>query len=116
MYAFFCSDLGRRLISGAECLREFKFSILDDACAYADGLEDEIVLLQGVVDCAILDDDGITVLDFKTDYVTADTVCDVTKKYTLQVKTYCDALSRIFELPVKDAYIYYFSMDQFDRV
>ena len=72
--AFFATDIGQKLRSGTSCLREFKFSILDDGNHYGDGLEDEQVLLQGVVDCALLEADGITVLDFKTDFVTEDTV------------------------------------------
>ena len=31
--------------------------------------EDGKILMQGVVDCAIIEDDGVTVLDFKSDYV-----------------------------------------------
>ncbi len=110
--AFFQTELGRKLQQGAQCLREFKFSILDDGSHYGEGLQGEQVLLQGVVDCALLEADGITILDFKTDYVTEDTIDAMTQRYRLQVSTYADALSRIYEMPVKASYLYFFHIDR----
>ena len=114
--AFFASPLGARLRDGTEYLREFKFSILDDGCNYRADLEGEQVLLQGVVDCALLEDDGITVLDFKTDYVTEDTINDVAAGYRVQVETYADALRRIYRRPVKAAYLYFFRLNRFVKM
>ena len=110
--AFFQTDLGQRLVHGAKCLREFKFSILDDGVHYGEGLNDEQVLLQGVVDCAILEDDGITILDFKTDRVTEKTLPDVAARYAPQVLIYGEALSRIYELPIKGEYLYFFRLNR----
>ncbi len=113
---FFESEPGRKLRSGTPFLREFKFSVLDDGSRYGEGLEGEQVLLQGVVDCALLEEDGITVIDFKTDYVTEDTIGDVTERYRPQVEVYGDALSRIFEKPVIGKYLYYFHMNRLAAV
>ena len=110
--AFFETDIGRKLSGGAACLREFKFSILDEGSHYARDLEGEKVLLQGVVDCALLEEDGITILDFKTDRVTEDSVEKVVNRYRLQVQTYAEALTRIYELPVKASYLYLFRLDR----
>ena len=88
-------------------LREFKFSILVDAEKFCPSLTEDRVLLQGVVDCAILEDDGITVIDFKTDSVTDETVMTTAEGYRLQVMAYGDALSRIYELPVKRSVLYF---------
>lgn len=110
---FFQTEMGRMLCGGAPCLREFKFSILDDGSNYGEGLEGEQVLLQGVVDCALLEPDGITIIDFKTDRVTAETVDVTANRYSLQVYTYADALSRIYEMPVKRKMLYFFSLDTF---
>lgn len=111
--AFFETPVGKRLTGGAPCLREFKFSILDDAARYGEGLEGEQVLLQGVVDCALLEEDGITVLDFKTDYVTEDTAADAVARYRIQVQTYADALTRIYRKPVKECMLYFFRLGAF---
>ena len=114
--AFFDTDIGRRLRSGSEYLREFKFSILDGGANYGEGLEGEQVLLQGVVDCALLEEDGITVVDFKTDFVTEQTLPGLTAHYAPQVQTYAHALSRIFQRPVKRACLYFFKLDRFEEV
>ena len=113
---FFDSEIGKKLASGCDCLREFKFSILDDGIHYGEGLEGEQVLLQGVVDCALLEDDGITVLDFKTDYVTEETIGDLTEHYRLQIGTYADALRRIYEMPVKESLLYFFHLNRFVKL
>ena len=110
--AFFRTELGQRLVNGAQCLREFKFSVLDDASHYGADLEGEKVLLQGVVDCAILEDDGITVIDFKTDRVTENTLPDVAARYAPQVSIYGEALSRIYERPIKGEYLYFFRLNR----
>ena len=114
--AFFDTEIGRKLRAGCPCLREFKFSILDDGSHYGDGLEGEQVLLQGVVDCALLEKDGIVVLDFKTDHVTESTVAAAAERYRLQVQTYAEALSRIYEMPVKAKYLYFFQLGRFVEV
>lgn len=113
---FFATDVGKKLRTGTPYLREFKFSILDDGSHYAEGLEGEQVLLQGVVDCALLEADGLTVVDFKTDYVTEETLPAVTERYRLQVHTYGEALRRIYEMPIKAQYLYFFRLDRFIEI
>ena len=113
---FFHSELGKKLSSGVRHLREFKFSILDDGIHYDPALEGERVLLQGVVDCALLEDDGITVIDFKTDYVTEETLLETVNRYRVQIQTYAEALEKIYEMPVKKNYLYFFRLDRFVSV
>ena len=110
---FFVTPLGIQLRTGKNVLREFKFSILDDGSAYGTGLEGEKILLQGVVDCALMEEDGITVVDFKTDRVTDETILDAAERYRPQVEAYADALSRIFEKKVKRSCLYFFHLDRF---
>ncbi len=109
---FFSTELGKQLRTG-EVLREFKFSILVDAARYGDGLAGEQILLQGVVDCALLEPDGITLVDFKTDYVTEETLEEITQRYQPQVEAYAHALNRIYGKPIKAAYLYFFHLDRF---
>ena len=114
--AFFDTEIGWKLRSGVPYLREFKFSILDDGGRYGEGLEGEQVLLQGVVDCALIETDGITIIDFKTDFVTEETMADLVDRYRMQVQTYADALSRIYQKPVKASYLYFFRLNRFVSV
>ena len=109
---FFATEIGRKLAAGADCLREFKFSILDDGRHYGEGLEGEQVLLQGVVDCALLEEKGITIVDFKTDAVTEQTLPTAVQRYRSQVQTYAEALSRIYEQPIIGKYLYFFHRGQ----
>ena len=110
---FFATDVGKKLRSGENVLREFKFSILDDAVEYGTGLEGEKILLQGVVDCALMEPDGIVVVDFKTDRVTERTLDTVIERYKPQVQTYADALSRIYDTKVKATLLYFFHLERF---
>lgn len=114
--AFFMTPIGKKLRSGADCIREFKFSILDDGAHYGTGLDGEQVLLQGVVDCALLEEDGIIVLDFKSDYVTEQTLPQLTERYRAQVQTYAHALERIYRKKVKNAFLYFFRLNRFVEI
>ena len=110
---FFSTDLGRKLMCSSDVLREFKFSILDHGEKYIPELTDESVLLQGVIDCALIEEDGITVLDFKTDRVTPQTLPALTERYRPQVAAYADALRRIYKKDIKNTFLYFFELGQF---
>lgn len=111
--AFFDSEIGKRIQSGRDVHREFKFSILQRG---ADTLSKEEVLLQGVVDCFYEDDGQITVIDFKTDHVTEDNLDLTAESYALQVKTYGNAVERIFGMPVTHKYLYFFRLNRFVEI
>ncbi len=113
---FFQTPLGKKLQSEKQVLREFKFSLLDDASKYYPETAGEQILLQGVVDCAIIEEDGITVIDFKTDYVTDDTLAEIAAKYKPQVRTYASAMERVYQKPVKASTLYFFALDRFVEV
>lgn len=110
--SFFRSPLGVKVRESQNVLREYKFSLLMDSGAFYPGTEGEKVLFQGVVDCAILEPDGITVIDFKTDRVTEKTLMDVSERYRLQVEAYALALERIFQMPVRAKYLYFFHISK----
>jgi ATP-dependent helicase/nuclease subunit A len=109
---FFATDIGCRLRQSENVLREFKFSILDAGENFDPALEGEKILLQGVVDCALVESDGITVVDFKTDKVTEDTLPERTDHYRPQVLAYADALRRIYKLPIKQAVLHFFHLNR----
>jgi ATP-dependent helicase/nuclease subunit A len=112
---FFNTDVGLKA-ANATILREFKFTVLQDASEYFDDITEDNVLLQGVVDLAILEDDGITVVDFKTDRVTGDTIQVVAENYFPQVRAYCKALEQIYDKPVKKSLLYFFRTGEFIQV
>ncbi len=91
--------------------REYRFSLLVSAGDYYDHMapEDQ-VLLQGVVDLFAVQDGAITVVDFKTDYVTAETLGEKTESYRPQLMAYSHALEQIMGLPVKRRVLYFFRL------
>ena len=112
IYRFFQTDVGKKLQTGIQCIREFKFSVLDDAGRYAPDAVGESILLQGVVDCALVEDDGITIVDFKTDHVNPDSLDASVRGYSPQVQAYAYALEKIYKKPVKKVFLYYFRLGQ----
>ncbi len=113
---FFATELGQKLQRSPHVLREFKFSILDGGENFDPALQGESILLQGVVDCALLEDDGITLIDFKTDKITDSTLEERAAHYRPQVLAYADAMTRIYQKPVKQALLYFFHLGRFAAV
>ena len=109
--AFFCSQWGRWLLLQKEVRREFKFSLLVDAGAFDPAAAGERSMLQGVVDCFVLEEDGITILDFKTDRV-GDRLDQLVCYYKPQLEAYSNALTRIYGKPVKRRILYFFSASE----
>lgn len=112
IFNFFQTELGKKLCSSTQILREFKFSILVNADTYYSGIHNDQILLQGVVDCALIEDCGITIIDFKSDFITENNLQEKIHQYSEQIKTYANALSRIYQKPIIAAYLYFFSSGQ----
>ena len=66
------------------------------------------MLLQGVVDLFAVENDGVTVVDFKTDHVSGNLQEERALAYRSQLQAYSAALERILELPVKRRILYFF--------
>lgn len=107
--AFFQTELGKQLQDRRRVLREFKFSILEDGQVWDRALDGESILLQGVVDCCLMEDNGMTILDFKTDRIQPGGEHQAAARYAPQVQAYGRAMQRIFKLPVKKLYLYFFA-------
>ena len=101
------SPLCRRILSAQELRREFRFTVLDDASDYFDVPPGERLLLQGVVDCFIVEDGGITVIDYKTDRVSPEEAAGRARAYAPQLDAYARALERIRGLPVREKIVYF---------
>lgn len=106
----FHAELGRRILSADHLIREFKFSILEDATAYYSDVEGESVLLQGVVDVAFEENGQWYVVDFKTDRVSEASLLQRAETYRGQMETYRRALERIFSKPVHGMYLYFLAL------
>ena len=112
---FFASPLMREMMRAKELRREFKFSVLVPACDYypeAAEHPEEKVLLQGVVDCLFETEDGITVVDFKTDRVSRSGAAERAEKYRGQLEAYARAVRLVFEKPVIRCVLFFLQIGQ----
>ena len=104
----FASDLGKRMRSCPQVLREFKFSLLCDAAEIYGAAAGEQLLLQGVVDCCLDEPDGLVIIDYKTDRVrTAQEIQERGKRYRGQILSYARAMERIHGKKVKQCLLYF---------
>lgn len=113
---FFRSELFQRIQRAKKVVREFKFTLLEDASHFDSALEGEQILLQGVTDCCIIEEDGLTVLDFKSDSILPGQEPCRGEYYRGQLDAYSRALCRIFSMPVKERILYFFATDSAYRL
>lgn len=115
--AFFETEIGTRLTKAAKIHREVPFSLaLSAKEAYADWTneENENVLVQGVMDCIVEDENGVVLLDYKTDtiegkYQSLEAAKPILEeRYRLQIELYSKALEMIWKKPIKEKYLYFF--------
>lgn len=71
---------------------------------------DEMILVQGIIDVYFEEEDGLVLLDYKTDKVRK--AADLVEKYHAQLDYYAKALYRLLEKPVKEKWIYSFTLKE----
>ncbi|NFN86216.1 helicase-exonuclease AddAB subunit AddA [Clostridium sporogenes] len=116
----FCkSELGQRMINSNNINREMPFSIEIPVLEIYKDLDKEIykdekLIIQGIIDCCFEEEDGLVLLDYKTDYV--NDIEDIKNRYKIQIQYYEEALNRITGKTVKDKYLYLFSIDNYIKI
>ncbi len=113
---FMQSGLGRRMVGAQRLYREIPFT-MEVSCREAFGSaagcghEDEMIILQGVIDCYFEEGNGIILVDYKTDFVPMGGAEQLKEKYRAQIEYYARALKQITGKEVAGKYIYSFWMD-----
>lgn len=98
------TDLGRRCREAGDGLkREFELVFAAPADGAAD--PDDQIMIRGRIDAMLIEDDGLVLIDYKTDRVTNDTVAARVEFYRAQIDTYRDNLARLTGRAVKEAYL-----------
>ena len=108
---FFESDLYRRMRRSALVLREKKFTVelpVADLYPEMEAFPAEKVMIQGIADCAFLEDGALVVVDYKTDRL--DTDAQFTEKYAGQVRLYKTALALCTDYAVRETVLYSFHL------
>ncbi len=70
----------------------------------------ELILVQGIIDVFFQEDDGIVLLDYKTDRVDAEE--DLVIRYEKQLQLYKSAIEKAYNTPVKEMILYSFALDK----
>ena len=114
------SKLFSEMKNAAKLYREFRFNVMLPASLFTQNeekkqaLRDRKILLQGVIDCIIIDTDGnIHLIDYKTDRLTKAELADkslaqrsLSEKHSLQLYYYSLAIEKIFSKPPVSRRVY----------
>ena len=108
--SFFNSELYKKMAASNNIYREIKVSSFVKANQVYDIDSDENILVQGIADCVFEEDDGLVLVDYKTDYVKDES--ELLEKYKKQIMFYKDAVSKTLKKDVKQAILYSFSLNK----
>ncbi|MGI6094679.1 MAG: helicase-exonuclease AddAB subunit AddA [Lachnospiraceae bacterium] len=70
--------------------------------------EEESVLVQGIIDAFFVEDDGLVLVDYKTDQVFCEQ--QLAERYRVQLEAYEEALEKLMGMSVKEKIIYSFTL------
>ena len=106
---FLASPLAEEIRKAKKVEREFPFTLLIGAEEVTgQTAAGDQILLQGVVDCFFETEEGLTVVDFKTDRVrNREELAQRAQHYRTQLETYSRALERVMEKPVTRSVLYF---------
>ncbi|EST12890.1 helicase-exonuclease AddAB subunit AddA [Sporolactobacillus laevolacticus] len=116
--AFFQTTIGKKMLSAVKITRECPFSLAlgtnEVYSLWKRSKHQESVLVQGVIDCIIEDEDGLILLDYKTDHLSSRfatkdaAVEELKRRYQMQLGMYRRAIERIWKRKVAKVGLYAF--------
>ncbi len=109
--AFFRSELLERILRSEKVMREKKFTIevpISEIYDELSGYDNEMMMIQGIADCAFVEDGKLVVVDYKTDAL--DSEEQFIEKYSSQVLLYKKALALCTGYEVKETLLYSFRL------
>ncbi len=113
---FLGSELGRRILEAKSVRRETPFTIaLPISKLYPELAEytkiNESILIQGIIDMLVEENDGFIIIDFKTDKVRGN-IDNIVERYKTQIDLYSQAVEIIMGKCVKERYLYLFDINK----
>jgi ATP-dependent helicase/nuclease subunit A len=112
--AFFTGELGRLVLDASNTVwREWPFTFALPACEFADSGDgpratgDELVVVQGIIDMLVRTSQGLVVIDFKSDRITAEQVDQRAELYRRQLELYSRAASAILKSETVARWLYF---------
>ena len=114
---FFHSELGQRYFHAKAIHREIPFTLSLPANEVYPNWKDseEAVFVQGIIDCILEDENGLVLIDYKSDGITdrykggfsqASPILE--ERYKLQINLYTRAIEQIWKRNVVERYLFFF--------
>ncbi|MGM9987772.1 MAG: helicase-exonuclease AddAB subunit AddA [Bacillaceae bacterium] len=117
--AFSESELGERIRNAKHIHKELQFAMMIDGTRINRELEEEEVFVQGIMDCVLEEEDGLVLIDYKTDTMLLlnekekeEREAILRERYVTQLSLYKEALQSIWKQPVKASILYFFDGNQ----
>lgn len=110
---FLLSEIGRRLVQDADRVkREVPFTIFKSMSEiYNKELEsDELIPVQGIIDCYFDEGDGLVLLDFKSDNIKLGQEEEAARRYSVQMECYKGALEKLTGKVVKQSVVFFLTI------
>ena len=112
---FFCGELAKRINNAEKVLKEYAFTACIplsemEPSVNAKAAEGESILIEGVVDCAFIENGELVIVDFKTDRASSGS--ELAEKYKDQLSVYRRCLAEVLGLTVKQTIIYSFRLNE----
>lgn len=114
IYGFYSSELGKRLKAAekdGKAEKEYDFYMLikpNEIFAEKSAKDEDDIIIQGIADCFFYEDDGIVLVDYKTDSVFSQTDTEErAESYRLQIEYYAKGIEEITGVSVKEKYLYF---------
>ncbi|MDD2432911.1 MAG: helicase-exonuclease AddAB subunit AddA, partial [Clostridia bacterium] len=110
---FVHSPLGKRICVGEALQREVPFMLalpVGELYPEVANLAEEIIIVQGTLDCLFKEGEEYVLVDYKTDKVGCLAVLQ--ERYQVQMELYARAVRTILTLPVKEKLLYSFYLQE----
>lgn len=110
---FFESSLAKRILSAEKVYKEYAFTCAVplyemEPTISKEQAGNEVIIIEGVADCAFVENGELVIVDFKTDR--AQNGAELAEKYKEQLSVYRRCLGEVLDLPVKQTVIYSFRL------
>lgn len=106
------SDMIERMKKSGSFYREAPFTFSKRLSEITENRSDDYdILIQGIIDCYFEEPDGLVLIDYKTDKNISEK--EAIERYSVQIELYAEALTKKYNLPVKEKYIYLFDSGKF---
>jgi len=109
---FFESELAKRILSAEKVYKEYAFTASIPLNEIEPSIKntDEVIIIEGVADCAFIENGELVIVDFKTDK--ASQGIELAEKYKEQLSVYRRCLAEVIGIPVKQTLIYSFRLSE----